>query len=95
MGGGLGRSQQHNDNSTGHNYVDNVTPTLTIAGELDGQYRVTRAAEGYYRQVYNIIPSQKDKFPVVFAKGISHGSYMDNTMLPSLVFHEDINPEIS
>jgi len=53
--------------------LDMPVPILTISGEMDGVARIFRIAEAYYKQ--NLHPSEesnKDKFPVVVLKGISH-----------------------
>jgi len=47
MGGGLSRNRYINDDNTGLTNIDFI-PTLSIGGSLDGQYRVTRSAEGFY-----------------------------------------------
>lgn len=72
-----------------------MIPTLTLAAEKDGQYRIFRNAEAYWHQVYNINPEQKGDYPVVVIKGASHGSFMLESMLPSTVQKADLKPEIS
>jgi pimeloyl-ACP methyl ester carboxylesterase len=70
-------------------------PTMSIAGTRDGLYRLTRAVEGYFHQVMNIQDSQAGKFPVKIIEGISHGTFMDEDILPSLVKSRDLNPSVS
>jgi len=95
MGGGLLRDVRTNNNDTGLTEINYDVPTLTIAGTKDGLYRVTRAAEGYFHQFLNIQPSQAGKFPVHILIGGSHGSFMDEAILPSLVQSRDLKPVLS
>lgn len=70
-------------------------PILTIAGEMDGVARIFRLAEAYYRQ--NLHPSDesnKDKFPVVVLKGISHQQFASGDATGN-VKKNDLIPEIS
>lgn len=84
MGGGLSRDRYHNDDKTGLTNID-FMPTLSIGGSLDGQYRVTRSAEGFYQQVQNISPQYYGKHNVVIVVGGSHASFMDESILPVFV----------
>ena len=93
MGGGLTREKYVNDNSTGLTVI-NHTPSLSIFGSKDGLYRISRAAEAYYHQVENIDPKYKNKHGVVVIEGGSHGTFMDETMLSTFVYDNDLNPEI-
>jgi len=68
-------------------------PTLTLCGELDGLLRITRCAESYYHQYENIDASQKDLFPIVALKGISHWSFASGS-LPSNVLNNDLLAEV-
>jgi len=95
MGGGVLRGFRNNNNDTGLTHFDTVVPTLTISATKDGLYRVTRAAEGYWHGVENVEVDQKGQFPVVLLEGGSHGSFMDDSMLPSKVRNDDLLPEIS
>ena len=56
MGGGLTREKYVNNNSTGLTEILNMIPSMSIGGTKDGQYRISRGAEGYYHQVENIDP---------------------------------------
>lgn len=94
MGSGLLRDKRHNDNSTGHTVFDYKLPTLVFAGSKDGLYRITRNAESYWHQVMNIDPSQATMFPIALMKGATHGSFMDDSMLPSHVMDMDLTPEM-
>eukprot|EP00347_Sterkiella_histriomuscorum_P010783 403374937 len=68
-------------------------PTLTLCGELDGLLRITRCAESHYHQYENIDPSQKDMFPIVAFKGLSHWGFSSGP-LPSNVLNNDLVGEI-
>jgi hypothetical protein len=94
MGGGILRGNRANVNSTGNTHMDMIS-TLTISGTKDGLYRISRAGEGFYHGVTNIESRQKDWFPNVIIEGASHGSFMDETMLPSLVASSDLQPDIT
>jgi pimeloyl-ACP methyl ester carboxylesterase len=94
MGGGLTREKYVNNNSTGLTEI-NHTPSLSIHGTKDGLYRISRSAEAYYHQVENIDPKLKNLHPVVTIEGGSHGTFMDETMLSSFVFANDLMPEIT
>lgn len=48
MGGSLMRNKRSNDNSTGLTFFDYPVPTLVLAGNKDGLYRITRNAESYW-----------------------------------------------
>lgn len=85
MGGGILRTYRRNDNDTGLTHFDTKIPTMTISGTKDGLYRVSRAAEGYWHGVENVEAAQKNQYPVVLIEGGSHGSFMDEDMLPSKV----------
>lgn len=63
---------------------------LSIFGEKDGLLRITRGAEAYWHQVKNIESSQSKLFPISFVEGLSHGGFMDSTMLPSFVKSQDL-----
>lgn len=95
MGGSLLRSMRENNNQTGHSHMVHPLPTLVLAGAKDGLYRISRNAESYWHQVQNIDPAQKGKYPVVLLKGVTHGSFMDETMLPLLVKKDDLKPEVT
>jgi len=95
MGGGILRSFRSNNNETGLTHFHTVIPTLTIAATKDGLYRATRAAEGYWHGVTNVEAEQKGRFPVVLLEGGSHGSFMDEDMLPVLVKDKDLLPELT
>lgn len=70
-------------------------PTLTIAGELDGLLRVSRAAESYWHQYINIEANQQNMFPVTVIKGFCHASFMDAAMVPDSVKVDDLKPSLS
>jgi len=72
-----------------------MVSTLTISGSKDGLYRISRAAEGFWHSVTNIANSQANQFPAVVIEGASHGSFMDETLLPTLVAARDLQPDIS
>ena len=95
MGGSLLRKMHHNDNSTGLTNFDFPIPSMTLAGTKDGMYRISRNAESHHHQVLNIVPSQKDMFPVALLKGVSHARFMDETMIPSLVRKDDLAPDVT
>lgn len=95
MAGGILRTHRSNNNDTGLTHFDTVIPTLTIAATKDGLYRATRAAEGYWHGVMNVEVDQKARFPVVLLEGGSHGSFMDEDMLPVLVKDKDLLPELT
>ena len=92
MGGGILRTHRSNNNDTGLTHFDYPVPTLTICGTKDGLYRVTRAAEGYFHQFLNIEKSEAGKYPIHIVQGGTHGSFMDDTMLPTLVRERDLKP---
>ena len=77
----------------GSTKFDYDVPTLTLNGELDGLLRISRGAESYWHQKVNIDKSQANMFPILALEGISHASFMDQSMLPSAVSKGDINPE--
>jgi len=79
------RKHRTNNNETGLTSFDNFIPTMTLAGSKDGLYRCTRAGEGYWHGVQNIEPREKGNFPVAVVLGGSHGSFMDEDILPSTV----------
>ena len=95
MGGSLMRDKRTNDNSTGLTYFDYPVPTLVLAGNKDGLYRITRNAESWWHQMTNIVPREAGRYPVVLLKGVSHGSFMDDTMLPKLIIKDDLRPEVT
>lgn len=43
----------------------------------------------------NIVKREAGRYPVVLLKGVSHGSFMDETMLPTLIVKDDLRPEVS
>lgn len=94
MGGSLQRKYRHNNNATGETVWKYPVPTLTLAAEKDGQYRITRNAEAYYHMVKNINSAEKGRYPVVLLKKMSHSSFIDKTMIPSVVKKNDLKPEI-
>jgi hypothetical protein len=57
MAGNLLRDHRSNNNETGLTEIIYDVPTLSIMGTRDGLFRVTRAVEGYFHQVLNIVPS--------------------------------------
>ena len=89
------RKHRTNNNATGLTTFDNFIPTMTIAATKDGLYRCTRAGEGYWHGFDNIDTKEKGNFPVVIVKGGSHGSFMDEDILPSKVMAKDLKPEIT
>jgi len=95
MGSGLDRKYRHNDNSTGYTVWDYKVPTLTLAGSRDGLYRITRNAEAYWHQVVHVARNQVGQFPVVWMGGLSHASYMDESMLTSFVKSNDLKADVS
>lgn len=95
MGGSLIRTMRQNDNSTGLTDIVHPNPTLVLAGTKDGLYRITRNAESYWHQVQNISPHQKGQYPVVLMKGLSHASFMDDSMMPLPVKDQDLKADVS
>lgn len=71
-------------------------PTLTLAAELDGLYRVTRVAETYYhlfmKQGSDVVTNMK-KFPVIVLRGQSHMQFA-KAAPPSNVVKDDLLPEV-
>ena len=65
-----------------------------LAGTKDGLYRISRNAESYWHQVKNIDSKEKGRYPVVLLKGVSHASFMDETMMPSLVKASDLKADV-
>ena len=94
MGGSLARKYRHNNNATGETVWKYPVPTLTLAAEKDGLYRITRNAEAYYHMVKNIDGAERGRYPVVLLKGMSHVSFMDISMAPGLVKSDDLKPEV-
>jgi len=83
-----------NITDSGSTIFHRKVPALTLNGEKDGLLRITRGAESYWHQKVNIDQSQKDKFPVLALKGVTHARFMDSSMLPSAVVSTDLTPEI-
>ena len=94
MGGGITRDNYVNNNATGLTEI-NLVPSVSIFGSKDGLYRISRAAEAYFHQVENIAPAMKNRYPVVVVEGASHGTFMDEKMLPSKVASDDLQPDIT
>jgi hypothetical protein len=94
MGGGLTREKYVNNNDTGLTEI-NTVPSLSIHGSKDGLYRISRSAEAFYHQVENIAPVFKNKYPVVVAEGVSHASFMDESMMSSYVKANDLMPNMA
>eukprot|EP00128_Syssomonas_multiformis_P012417 Colp12_sorted_trinity150504_noHs@14197 len=69
------------------------TPTLTIAGELDGVMRLSRVSEAYYHQVLHA--SSDVIAPVVVIAGMSHRQYFNTGSTSSAFKGLDLRPEIS
>ena len=63
-------------------------PTMAIDGTLDGLYRVTRQAEGYYHM------QDADNFPVVTFEGVTHMQFASGAP-PSNVAKNDLKPEVA
>lgn len=82
-------------NDQGESEFSQTVPTLTISGTKDGLLRVSRAAESYWHQYTNIKSDQAGMFPVLVLEGVSHARFMDDSMIPSYVTKNDLNPEIS
>lgn len=96
MGGGIMFKYISNNNETGQSEINVPIPSMTIAGDKDGLYRITRNALGYWHQVMNINPEQKGKYPLALLKGGAHASFMDQDMdIPSNVMKNDLRPEVS
>ena len=94
MGGSLARKYRQNNNATGLTEWHYPVPTLVLAGEKDGLYRISRNAESYWHQVKNIDAKEKDRYPVVLLKGMSHVSFMDKTALSFNIKMYDLAPEV-
>jgi len=95
MGGSLLRDTRSYDFITGKTqFAANVIPTLTLAGTKDGMYRISRNAETYFHNVKNIIPEQAGRHPVALLKGVGHGSFMDEDMIPDLVMKQDLKADV-
>ena len=94
MGGSLARKHRQNNNSTGLTEFHFPVPSMTLAANKDGLYRITRNAESYWHQVKNLDPKEAGRYPVVLLKGFSHSSFMDETMLPSMVKKSDLKAEV-
>eukprot|EP00475_Leptophrys_vorax_P006607 TRINITY_DN1410_c0_g1_i3.p1 TRINITY_DN1410_c0_g1~~TRINITY_DN1410_c0_g1_i3.p1 ORF type:complete len:532 (-),score=137.41 TRINITY_DN1410_c0_g1_i3:69-1664(-) len=71
-------------------------PTLTVGGELDGLFRVTRVAEEYYNAIHLAADYQTaaTNFPVVVIEGMNHFQWATGSM-PLLVTERDLKPEIT
>lgn len=84
------RSVQEN----GFTKFTSTLPTLTLCAELDGLLRLTRCIESLWHSTENIDPSQKDLFPVMGLKGLSHWRFSSGP-LPGNVLNNDLKPEIT
>jgi hypothetical protein len=62
-------------------------PTMAIDGTLDGLYRVTRQAEGFYHM------EDAENFPVVTFEGVTHMQFASGAP-PSNVKKNDLKPEV-
>jgi hypothetical protein len=72
--------------------TDSVVPTLSIAGELDGLFRVTRMAEEYYNRIIHGTTSGAANTPVVVIPGMNHFQFATGNA-PTLVAARDLKPE--
>jgi hypothetical protein len=90
MGAGLDR--KYRDESK----IPFPVPTLTLAAELDGLYRVTRVAETYYhlfmKPGVDVVTNLKE-FPVIVLRGQSHMQFA-KAAPPSNVVKDDLLPEV-
>jgi len=84
LGSGLVRSHR---NASGK--VVYPIPTLSMSGTLDGLYRVTRQAEGWFHQ-----ESDLDRFPLIVCEGVSHFQFATGSP-PSFVTKHDLKPTVS
>jgi dienelactone hydrolase len=72
-------------------------PTLVVAGELDGLFRVTRVVEEYYNRIEKSgieFQAAALTFPVTIIKGMSHIQFATSDP-PTLVRYRDLSPEIT
>lgn len=72
-------------------------PTLTVAGELDGVARLTRAAvEPLFKQI--LLAQDRDQavadFPVVLLEGVSHVQLADGNCSSTDLLRQDLKPEV-
>eukprot|EP00475_Leptophrys_vorax_P033676 TRINITY_DN5330_c0_g2_i1.p1 TRINITY_DN5330_c0_g2~~TRINITY_DN5330_c0_g2_i1.p1 ORF type:complete len:547 (-),score=173.73 TRINITY_DN5330_c0_g2_i1:77-1717(-) len=73
-------------------------PTLTIAGELDGLFRVTRVAEEFYNAITlgkmgKATSAAKTDFPVIVVPGMNHFQWASGPV-PALVKASDLKSEL-
>ena len=105
MGAGLLRTYFSVGND-GASVVDFPVPTLCLQGELDGLFRVTRGAEGWFHQCGNkgvgTLAVQKRRGfcenPVWFLDGVSHQQFAGGSgriPAPSFVLKHDLEADIS
>jgi hypothetical protein len=87
----MGSALQRKYRGTGYSI-----PTLTIGGELDGLFRVTRVAEEYYNAIYLADDFQQAalSFPVVVIEGMNHFEWATGSV-PLLVSQRDLKAEVS
>jgi hypothetical protein len=80
----------------GKSFINIPTPTLTLAGELDGMTRISRIAEAFYHQYDNLDTrvNTTDLLPIVVLKGVSHMQFSSGDA-PQTVKKYDLKPEAS
>ena len=78
----------------GTSYFNYGVPTLTLGGTKDGLMRISRVAESFWHAHENIAAEQKDLFPVVALKGVSHMGFMSGTP-PGAVAKRDLVMDVS
>ena len=69
-------------------YHINRLLSLHVDGTLDGLYRLTRQAEGYYHM------KDPENFPVVTFEGVTHMQFASGAP-PSNVAKNDLKPEVT
>ena len=85
----------YRDNNT-QRLLNYSIPTITIGGEFDGLFRVSRLVEQYYCQLsgdYNT-DSNIANYPVIYIPGMTHMQWASGTP-PKHVYEYDLKPSIS
>lgn len=92
LGGCSLQRKYRTDNETGP--VNFPLRTLSVSGTLDGLYRVTRQAEGFYFQVPAGELASSVPYPIVVVEGMSHMQFSSGAPPPE-VKRQDLKPDIS
>lgn len=72
-------------NKDGKTEFNFTNPVFTIAAELDGVNKVSKAGLAYWHQFVNNATDNEHKFPIMWSKYMTHSDFMKRSMVPDWI----------